>query len=403
MLENMPFFLQPGAKALNKSSIEFSNNSRIIAAATSGSSIRGMSVNLLFLDEFAFVENDAEFYTSTYPVVSSGESTRVIITSTANGVGNVYHKIWEGAVQSTNEYKPFRVDWWDVPGRDEAWRQTTINNTSELQFQQEFGNTFHGTGNTLIAPEILLKLQAIEPIGRVDNLRIYKEPEELHEYMIFVDVAKGRGQDYSVFNIIDMSVRPFEQVAVYQDNTISPLLLPDIIYKYANMYNEAYVIVENNDQGSVVCNGLYYDLEYENVFVESAVKANAIGVTMTRKVKRIGCSNMKDLIEQQKLIINDAETILELSTFEARGNSFEASSGNHDDIVMSLVLFGWFSTNAFFAELTDIDMKSLLYSERIKAMEEEIVPVGFFDDGREDKYETDSDGTVWESVNTGIY
>jgi hypothetical protein len=403
MLENMPFFLQPGAKALNKSSIEFSNNSRIIAAATSGSSIRGMSVNLLFLDEFAFVENDAEFYTSTYPVVSSGESTRVIITSTANGVGNVYHKIWEGAVQSTNEYKPFRVDWWDVPGRDEAWRQTTINNTSELQFQQEFGNTFHGTGNTLIAPEILLKLQAIEPIGRVDNLRIYKEPEELHEYMIFVDVAKGRGQDYSVFNVIDMSVRPFEQVAVYQDNTISPLLLPDIIYKYANMYNGAYVIVENNDQGSVVCNGLYYDLEYENVFVESAVKANAIGVTMTRKVKRIGCSNMKDLIEQQKLIINDAETILELSTFEARGNSFEASSGNHDDIVMSLVLFGWFSTNAFFAELTDIDMKSLLYSERIKAMEEEIVPVGFFDDGREDKYETDSDGTVWESVNTGIY
>ena len=253
MLENMPFFLQPGAKALNKSSIEFSNNSRIIAAATSGSSIRGMSVNLLFLDEFAFVENDAEFYTSTYPVVSSGESTRVIITSTANGVGNVYHKIWEGAVQSTNEYKPFRVDWWDVPGRDEAWRQTTINNTSELQFQQEFGNTFHGTGNTLIAPEILLKLQAKEPIGRVDNLRIYKEPEEAHEYMIFVDVAKGRGQDYSVFNIIDMSVRPFEQVAVYQDNTISPLLLPDVIYKYANRYNHAYIVVENNDQGSVVC------------------------------------------------------------------------------------------------------------------------------------------------------
>ena len=403
MLENMPFFLQPGAKAVNKSSIEFSNNSRIIAAATSGSSIRGMSVNLLFLDEFAFVENDAEFYTSTYPVVSSGESTRVIITSTANGVGNVYHKIWEGAVQETNEYKPFRVDWWDVPGRDEAWRQTTINNTSELQFQQEFGNTFHGTGNTLIAPEILLKLQAKEPIGRIDNLRIYKEPEEAHEYMIFVDVAKGRGQDYSVFNIIDMSVRPFEQVAVYQDNTISPLLLPDVIYKYANRYNQAYVIVENNDQGSVVCNGLYYDLEYENVFVESAVKANSIGVTMTRKVKRIGCSNIKDLIEQQKLVINDAETILELSTFEARGNSFEASPGNHDDIVMSLVLFGWFSTNAFFAELTDIDMKSLLYSERIKAMEEEIVPVGFFDDGREDKYEKDSNGTVWETIDTGIF
>ena len=403
MLENMPFFLQPGCKALNKGSIEFSNNSRIVAAATSGSSIRGMSVNLLFLDEFAFVENDAEFYTSTYPVVSSGDSTRVIITSTANGVGNVYHKIWEGAVQETNEYRPFRVDWWDVPGRDEEWQRQTIANTSEIQFQQEFGNTFHGTGNTLIAPEVLLKLQAKEPISRHGNLRMYKEPEELHEYMMFVDVAKGRGQDYSVFNIIDMSVRPFEQVAVYQDNTISPLLLPDIIYKFANMYNKAYIIVENNDQGSVVCNGLYYDLEYENVFLESAVKANSIGVTMTRKVKRIGCSNIKDLIEQGKLTINDAETIIELSTFEARGNSFEASNGNNDDIVMSLVLFGWFSTNAFFAELTDIDMKSLLYSERIKAMEEEIVPVGFFDDGREDKFEKDASGIVWESVDTGIF
>ena len=402
MLENLPFFLQPGCKALNKGSIEFSNNSRIIAAATSGSSIRGMSVNLLFLDEFAFVENDAEFYTSTYPVVSSGESTRVIITSTANGVGNVYHKIWEGAVQETNEYRPFRVDWWDVPGRDEAWKQQTVNNTSELQFQQEFGNTFHGTGNTLIAPEILLGMQAKKPIKSTTEMRIYKDPEEVHEYMMFVDVAKGRGQDYSTFTIIDMSVRPFEQVAVYQDNRISPLLFPDVIYKYANMYNEAFIVIESNDQGSVVCNGLYYDLEYENIFVESAVKANSIGVTMTRKIKRIGTSNIKDLIEQRKLTINDAETILELSTFEARGNSYEASTGNHDDLVMNLVLFGWFSTNAFFAELTDIDMKSLLYSERIKAMEEEIVPVGFFEDGREDKYEREG-GMVWETVNTGIF
>ena len=402
MLENLPFFLQPGCKALNKRSIEFSNNSRIIAAATSGSSIRGMSVNLLFLDEFAFVENDAEFYTSTYPVVSSGDSTRVIITSTANGVGNIYHKIWEGAVQATNEYKPFRVDWWDVPGRDENWKQTTINNTSELQFQQEFGNTYHGTGNTLISPEVLLGLKAKEPVRITREVRIYKDPIEDHEYMMVVDVAKGRGQDYSTFNIIDISVQPFEQVAVFQDNKISPLLFPDIIYKYANLYNEAYAVIENNDQGTVVCNGLYYDLEYENVFVESVVKSNSIGVTMTRKVKRIGCSNIKDMIEQHKLIINDPETIIELSTFEAKGSSYQASSGNHDDLVMNLVLFGWFSTNTFFAELTDINMKSLLYSEKIRAMEEEIVPVGFFEDGREDKYEREG-GVVWETVDTGIY
>ena len=398
MLENLPFFLQPGCKALNKGSIEFSNNSRIIAAATSGSSIRGLSVNLLFLDEFAFVDDDARFYTSTYPVVAAGTSTQVIITSTANGLGNVYHKLYEGAVQGTNEFKHFRVDWWDVPGRDDEWKRQTISNTSQLQFDQEFGNTFVGTGNTLISPDVLLGLISKDPIKVTSNTRIYKDSEPGHEYMMFVDVAKGRGQDYSTFNIIDVSTKPFEQVAVFQDNNISPLLYPDVIYKYANMYNQAYVIIESNDQGAVVCNGLYYDLEYENVYVESMIKANSIGVTMTRKVKRIGCSNIKDLIEQNKIAIHDAETIIELSTFEARGSSYEASNGNHDDLVMNLVMFAWFTTNQFFNELTDIDVKKMLYSERVRAMEDDIVPVGILDvEDNNSKY-TVEDGLVWESV-----
>jgi hypothetical protein len=398
MLENLPFFLQPGCKALNKGSIEFSNNSRIIAAATSGSSIRGLSVNLLFLDEFAFVDDDARFYTSTYPVVAAGTSTQVIITSTANGLGNVYHKLYEGAVQGTNEFKHFRVDWWDVPGRDEEWKRQTISNTSQLQFDQEFGNTFVGTGNTLISPDVLLGLISKDPIKVTSNTRIYKDSEPGHEYMMFVDVAKGRGQDYSTFNIIDVSTRPFEQVAVFQDNNISPLLYPDVIYKYANMYNQAYVIIESNDQGAVVCNGLYYDLEYENVYVESMIKANSIGVTMTRKVKRIGCSNIKDLIEQNKIAIHDAETIIELSTFEARGSSYEASNGNHDDLVMNLVMFAWFTTNQFFNELTDIDVKKMLYSERVRAMEDDIVPVGILDVEDDSSKYTVEDGLVWESV-----
>lgn len=398
MLENLPFFLQPGCKALNKGSIEFSNNSRIIAAATSGSSIRGLSVNLLFLDEFAFVDDDARFYTSTYPVIAAGTSTQVIITSTANGIGNVYHKLYEGAVQGTNEFKHFRVDWWDVPGRDDEWKRQTISNTSQLQFDQEFGNTFVGTGNTLISPDVLLGLISKDPIKYTSNTRIYKDPVPDHEYMMFVDVAKGRGQDYSTFNIIDVSSRPFEQVAVFQDNNISPLLYPDVIYKYANMYNEAYVIIESNDQGAVVCNGLYYDLEYENVYVESMIKANSIGVTMTRKVKRIGCSNIKDLIEQNKIAIHDAETIIELSTFESRGSSFEASNGNHDDLVMNLVMFAWFTTNQFFNELTDIDVKKMLYSERVRAMEDDIVPVGILDTENENSRYTVEDGLVWETV-----
>lgn len=385
MLENLPFFLQPGCKALNKGSIEFSNNSRIIAAATSGSSIRGMSVNLLFLDEFAFVENAAEFYTSTYPVVSSGKDTKVIITSTANGIGNTYHKIWEGAVQKVNEYKPFRVDWWDVPGRDEEWKKQTIANTSQIQFDQEFGNTFFGTGNTLIEGQVLLDLRAREPISVLEGgyLKVYEQPKLEHDYIMTVDVAQGRGQDYSTFTLIDVSVRPFKQVACYRNNKISPILFPNVIYKYATLYNEAYVVPENNDQGMLVCVGLYQDLEYENIHLESAVKANAIGIRMDKKVKRIGCSGIKDIIESGKLEIVDEDTIMEISTFVSKGTSFEASDGNHDDLMMNLVMFGYFINTQSFLDQTNVNIKELIFEQRMKEIEDDVPPFGIIDDGQE--------------------
>ena len=385
MLENIPFFLQPGVKALNKSNIDFSNNSRIIAAATTGQSIRGLSINLLYLDEFAFVERAAEFYTSTYPVISSGTDTKIIVTSTANGIGNTFHKIWEGSIQGVNEYSNFRVDWHDVPGRDEKWKQETINNTSQIQFDQEFGNTFFGTGNTLINAQTLLDLRASQPVKIMENgdMFVYKETVNKHDYILVADVAKGRGQDYSTFSLIDISTRPFEQVAVYRNNTISPLLFPNIIYKYANVYNKAYCIIESNDQGSVVCNGLYYDLEYENVHVESAIKANAVGIEINRKSKRLGCSALKDLMENNKIKVVDEQTILEISTFEAKGQTFEASTGNHDDLVMNLVLFGYFVSSAYFANLTDINIKDMIFKQKLKAIEEDIVPFGFIDDGSE--------------------
>ena len=381
-LENLPFFLQPGCKTLNKGSIEFSNNSRIVAASTSGSSIRGMSVNLLYLDEFAFVERAGEFYTSTYPVVSAGKDTKVIITSTANGIGNIFHKIWEGANQGTNEFTPFRVDWWDVPGRDEAWKQQTIANTSSLQFDQEFGNTFFGTGDTLISPETLLSLRVKDPIQTREggDLLVYKETVDDHEYVMTVDVSKGRGQDYSTFTLIDISTRPFEQVAVYRNNTISPLLFPNIIYKYAKVYNEAYVVIESNDQGSLVCNGLYMDFEYENMHVESASK-NKMGIEINRKTKRLGCSGFKDLLESSKLVVYDEQTILEISTFVAHGQSYEASEGNHDDLVMNLVMFGFFATSTFFNDMTDINLKEMMFQQRMYEIEEDVVPFGFHDDG----------------------
>ena len=385
MLENLPFWLQPGCKTLNKGSIEFSNNSRIIAESTSSSSIRGFSVNLLMLDEFAFVEKATEFYTSTYPVISSGINTKVIITSTANGIGNQFYKIWQGASQGTNEYQPFRVDWWDVPGRDEAWKEQTIANTSELQFDQEFGNTFFGTGQTLIGPQALLGLKAERPLRILEggDFLMYEKPRKETQYVILADVAKGRGQDYSTFNVIDISSRPFKQVAVYRNNLISPILFPDIIYKYANLYNEAYVIVESNDAGQLTCHGLHYELEYENLHMESSVKS-LIGTEMTRRTKRIGCSGFKDLMEEGKLHIVDEETIMEISTFEVKGQSYEATDGNHDDLVMNLVMLGYFITTPQYQGLSNINARELMFEQRAREIEDDVPPFGLSNDDPND-------------------
>lgn len=386
MLENLPFFIQPGTKGLNKGSIEFSNNSRIVAAATSASSIRGMSASLLYLDEFAFVENAAEFYTSTYPVISSGKETKVIITSTANGIGNMFHKIWEGAVQQVNEYQAFRVDWWDVPGRDEEWKKQTIANTSQMQFDQEFGNTFFGTGDTLIEAEYLLEQKAMpyKYLTENNSLKIYEEPEFGHTYIMLVDVSKGVGGDYSTFNLIDVTSRPFKQVAVYRNNKISPILFPNIIVKYADHYNKAHVVVENNDQGTLVCNGIYNELEYDNFYLESSTRSDGLGITMNKRIKRLGCSGIKDIIESRKLSIVDDITIMEMSTFVAKGQSFEASIGNHDDLMMNLVLFGYFVSTPYFADIAGIDIKNMLFSNQIQEIDDDIVPFGFIDDGVEE-------------------
>ena len=381
-LENLPFFLQPGCKELNKGNITFANNAKIIASATSGSSIRGLSIDLLFLDEFAFVERDAEFYTSTYPVISAGDETKVIVTSTANGVGNMFFKIYESAQKGINEFKHSRIDWFDVPGRDEKWKAETIANTSELQFEQEYGNNFLGTANTLIASNSLLALKPEHPLKIERNVNYYQGPKEDHTYIMTVDVSKGRGQDYSTFTVVDITTGMFEQVATFRDNMISPMIFPDIIVKVAKMYNEALVIIENNDVGQVVCNDVYYEYEYENTFVESTVKRGGVGVTMTKRVKRIGCSNLKDLVELGKIQIPDADTISELSTFEIKGSSYEATQGNHDDLVMNLVMFAWFVSSEAFGDISTVDLKEMLFAEKMKQIEEDVPLFGEIDDGR---------------------
>ena len=395
MLESVPFFLQPGVKILNKGNIEFGNDSKIVAAATSSSSIRGMSINMLYLDEFAFVEDAETFYTATYPVITSGKDSKVIITSTANGVGNMFHKIYESAIHDQSEYKPFTINWYDVPGRDEAWKQQTIANTSEAQFEQEYGNSFLGTGNTLVNSNTLLGLKALEADWTKDEVRVYERPKEGREYICTVDVSKGRGLDYSTFSIFDVTESPFKQVCTYRDNSVSPMLYPDLLNKYCRPYNDALIIIENNAEGGMVATQLHYDIEYPNVFVQGMTKADDIGVTMSRRIKRIGCSTMKELLEENRLIVVDRHTITELMTFVNKGSSFEADKGYHDDMVMNLVLFSWFITTDYFSSLTDKQVKDLLYSEQQKLIEDDILPVGVF--GHEHKEETfvDKEGDRW--------
>ena len=404
MLESVPFFLQPGVKILNKGSIEFANDSKVVAAATSSSSIRGLSINLLYLDEFAFVDDAETFYTATYPVVTSGKDSKVIITSTANGVGNMFHKIYESAVHDQSEYKSFLINWYDVPGRDEEWKAETIANTSEAQFEQEYGNSFLGTGNTLINSNTLLGLKAWDGEWSKDNFTMYKRPIEGHTYICTVDVSQGRGLDYSTFTIFDTSTEIFEQVATYRDNMVSPMLLPDIINKYATGYNKALVIIENNAEGAMVAQQLHYDIEYDNVFVQGMTKADDIGVKMTKKIKRIGCSTLKEILEENRLSLIDRVTITELMTFINKGMSFEADKGYNDDMVMNCVLFSWFITTEFFVHLTDTKVKDLLYSEQQKLIEDDILPVGIFGKHEaigEKRSFVDSKGDRWFHMENG--
>lgn len=397
-LENVPFFLQPGCRAYNMGNVTFSHNTNIMAASTSNSSVRGESVNLLYLDEFAFVDNDAEFYTSTYPVVTAGKTTQVIITSTANGIGNTYHKLWTGALQKTNSYVPFRVDWWDVPGRDSDWMQETIDNTSLIQFQQEYGNTFFGTGKTLIDGETLMGLRAENPkeILEGGSMNVYEEVQKDHKYVLIADVSKGLGQDYSTFSIIDIQKTPFKQVAVYRNNSISPFVFPAVIKKYAETYNKAFVVVESNDQGTIVCHQLYHELEYDEMFMKDVIKEDSIGQDMNRKTKRFGCTGFKDLLENNRLEIVDEETIKEISTFEEKGQSYEASSGNNDDIVMNLVMLGYIMTTPQFKELSNINIRDYMHRDRIREIEEDLPPFGIIDDGlSEDYFEEDDHRSVW--------
>jgi hypothetical protein len=400
--EWLPKWMQQGIVEWNKGNISLENGSEILASATSSSAIRGTSQNLIYLDEFAFVPNNLqeEFFASVFPTISSGTTSKVLITSTPNGM-NMFYKIWVDSEEGRNNYVRSEVHWSDVPGRDEKWKEETIKNTSEEQFRQEFECEFLGSSNTLIHPSKLSQLVFKKPIYSKNLFDCYEEPKKNHIYLMTVDTSRGVGLDYSALVVFDVTDIPYRVVGKYRSKDISPLFYPNVIHSIAKSYNEAFVLVELNDLGEQVATIIQQDLEYENILTTS-VKGRGgqqigggfshrvqLGVKTTKTTKRVGCSNLKDLVENNKLLIHDYDLINELSTFISKGSSYEADEGHHDDLVMCTVLFSWMVRQNYFIEITDNDVRKKLYEENQRMIEDDVLPFGIIDDGQNDEYEGD--------------
>ena len=410
--ENLPKWMQQGIVAWNKGSMDLDNGSKIMAASTSAAAVRGMTFNIIFLDEFAFVPNHIadDFFSSVYPTISSGKSTKIIIVSTPKGM-NHFYRMWHDAERGKNEYVPTEVHWSEVPGRDAKWKAQTIANTSEQQFKVEFECEFLGSVDTLIAPSKLKAMAYNDPVQTNGHLMVYETPMKKRDYIITVDVARGISKDYSAFVVFDITEFPYRVVAKYRDNEIKPMLFPSVIMDVALAYNEAFVLCEVNDIGDQVASILQYDLEYENVLMCAmrgrsgqivgtgfSGKKTQLGVKMSVTVKKVGCSNLKTLIEEDKLQILDYDIISELTTFVQKRQSFEAEEGCNDDLAMCLVIFSWLVAQEYFKEMTDNDVRKRIYEEQKNQIEQDMAPFGFMTDGLNDEENeiVDSSGDVWK-------
>ncbi len=407
--ENLPKWMQQGILSWNKGSLELENGSKILAASTSASAVRGMSFNILFLDEFAFVPNhiaDA-FFASVYPTITSGKSTKVIIVSTPHGM-NHFYRMWHDAEKGISDYIPTDVHWSEVPGRDEKWKKQTIKNTSEQQFKIEFECEFLGSVDTLIAPSKLKTFIYDNPIQRSAGLDVHEPPQKKHDYVMTVDVARGVGNDYSAFVVVDITEFPHKVVAKYRNNEIKPMLFPNIIWEIARKYNDSFILCEVNDIGDQVASILQYDLEYQNLLMCSmrgragqivgqgfSGSKTQLGIKMSKTVKKVGSLNLKTLVEEDKLLFNDYEIISELTTFISKHNSFEAEEGCNDDLAMCLVIYAWLVAQDYFKELTDQDVRKRLYEEQKNQIEQDMAPFGFINDGLDEATFVDNDGDRW--------
>ena len=409
--ENLPKWMQQGIVSWNKGSLELENGSKIMAASTSSSAVRGMSFNIIFLDEFAFVPTHIaeQFFSSVYPTISSGKTTKVIIISTPNGM-NMFYKLWHDAERGKNEYVTTEVHWSQVPGRDAKWKEQTIANTSQRQFTQEFECEFLGSVDTLIAASKLRTMVYDDPITNNNKgLVVYENPQKEHDYIITVDVARGVGSDYSAFLVFDITKFPYRLVARYRNNEIKAIMFPTIITDIAKGYNRAYVLTEVNDIGDQVASMMHFDLEYDHILMCAmrgragqivgtgfSGKKTQLGVKMSKTVKKVGCLNLKTFIEDDKLVIPDYETIAELTTFISKRDSFEAEEGCHDDLAMCLVIFCWLAVQDYFKEMTDNDVRQRIYDEQKNQIEQDMAPFGFISDGLEDQESfVDESGDRW--------
>jgi len=396
--ENLPKWMQQGVLQWNRGSLELENGSKIMAASTSASAVRGGSYNIIFLDEFAFIPNHIadDFFASVYPTISSGKTTKVIIVSTPRGM-NHFYRMWHDAERGKNGYIPTEVHWSEVPGRDEVWKAQTIANTSLEQFRVEFETEFLGSVGTLVNPTKLKVLAYDDPIKRNKGLDVYENPKEDHSYLITVDVARGIGNDYSAFVVFDITEFPYRVVGKYKNNEIKPMLFPSIINEVAKAYDNSWILIEVNDIGDQVANILHFDLEYDNILMCSmkgragqmvgsgfSGKKSQLGVRTTAAVKKLGCSNLKLLIEDDKLFVSDYDIISELTTFTQKHNSFQAEEGCNDDLVMCLVIFAWLVAQEYFKEMTNNDIRKKIYEEQKNQIDQDMAPFGFILNGLEE-------------------
>jgi hypothetical protein len=409
MYENLPLWMQQGVKTWNKGDVELENGSKVFTAATTASGIRGKSVNWLYIDEAAIIPNTIaeQFFASVYPTISAGQTTKILLTSTPLGY-NHFWKFWNEAEKGTNGFSPLFIPYTEIPGRDEAWAEEQLRLLGELKYNQEVLCNFLGSSNTLINAQTLGAMSSIDPIYMKDGLELFEDPEPNHTYVIGVDTARGVGGDYSAFTVVDATAVPYKLVAKYRNNKIPPMLYPNIINKIGRDYNNAHVLIEINDIGQQVADILHSELEYDNILTTAKDanrqylspgfgKATQMGVRMTKQVKRQGCFTLKSLLEEKKLLIFDADTISEFSTFIEKQGSWMADEGYFDDLVMSLVLFAWVTSNSYFADLTDIDIREKLYNNQMKQIEEELTPFGLIINGTEEETFIE-DGDLWTIV-----